>query len=100
MTDGRRCRRGREARGKLVALALATRCCDDLYREAAAPSVEVRAVEVEVDAQLHGVVEPARRIRYSVKLSANGPGADVGAPGVGQTRHSHRRHPCVASASY
>lgn len=57
--------------GELLALALATCYCNDLYREAAARGIVVQAVEVEVDAEFGGVGEPARRIRYRARVTAD-----------------------------
>lgn len=59
--------------GELLALALATCYCNDLYREAAARGMEVRAVDVEVDARFGGIGEPARQIRYRVRVVADAP---------------------------
>ena len=59
--------------GEILALALATCYCNDLYREAAARGIEVQAVEVEVEAQFGGVGEPARQIRYRAKVLADAP---------------------------
>ncbi|HEX2187419.1 MAG TPA: OsmC family protein [Longimicrobiaceae bacterium] len=63
--------------GELLALALATCYCNDLYREAAARGIEVRAVEVEVEAEFGGAGEPARGIRYRVKVEADAPDEEV-----------------------
>lgn len=59
--------------GELLALALATCYCNDLYREAAGQGIVVHAVEVQVDTQFGGAGEPARQIRYRVKVSADAP---------------------------
>lgn len=59
--------------GELLALALATCYCNDIYREAAARGIEVQAVEVEVDAQFGGIGEPARQIRYRARVTADAP---------------------------
>lgn len=59
--------------GELLALALATCYCNDLYREAAGRGIAVQAVEVEVEAQFGGAGEPARRIRYRAKVTADAP---------------------------
>lgn len=59
--------------GEFLALALATCYCNDLYREAAARSIPVREVCVEVEAQFGGAGEPARQIRYRVKVIADAP---------------------------
>ena len=57
--------------GELLALALATCYCNDLYREAATRDIKVHAVEVEVEAQFGGVGEPARQIRYRAKVTSD-----------------------------
>lgn len=59
--------------GELLALALATCYCNDIYREAAARGITVTGVEVEVDAQFGGAGEPARQIRYRAKVTADAP---------------------------
>ena len=59
--------------GELLALALATCYCNDLYREAAARNITVHAVAVEVEAQFGGAGEPARQIRYRAKVTADAP---------------------------
>lgn len=59
--------------GELLALALATCYCNDLYREAAAQGIQVQAVDVEVDAEFGGAGEPARRICYRTTISADAP---------------------------
>jgi organic hydroperoxide reductase OsmC/OhrA len=59
--------------GELLALALATCYCNDLYREAAGRGIQVQAVEVEVDARFGGPGEPARQIRYRAKVTADAP---------------------------
>jgi organic hydroperoxide reductase OsmC/OhrA len=61
--------------GELLALALATCYCNDLYREAASRGVTVQGVEVEVEAQFGGAGEPARQIRYRAKVTADAPDA-------------------------
>ena len=59
--------------GELLALALATCWCNDLYREAAARGIAVQGVEVEVDAEFGAAGEPARQIRYRAKVTADAP---------------------------
>lgn len=59
--------------GELLALALATCYCNDLYREAAARGIKVEGVEVEVETQFGGAGEPARQIRYRTKVTADAP---------------------------
>lgn len=57
--------------GELLALALATCFCNDVYREAAKRGITVDSVEVEVDAEFGAVGEPARQIRYRAKVQAD-----------------------------
>ena len=57
--------------GELLALALATCYCNDLYREGNARGIAVQSVDVQVTTRFGGVGEPAREIRYSVVLSAD-----------------------------
>jgi uncharacterized OsmC-like protein len=59
--------------GELLALALATCYCNDLYREAAARGIAVHGVDVEVEARFGGAGEPARQIRYRAKVTADAP---------------------------
>jgi organic hydroperoxide reductase OsmC/OhrA len=59
--------------GELLALALATCWCNDLYREAAARGITVHGVEVQVDAEFGGPGDPARRIRYRAQVHADAP---------------------------
>jgi len=59
--------------GELLALALATCYCNDIYREAAAQNITVQGVEVTVDAEFGGAGEPARRIRYSARVLSDAP---------------------------
>lgn len=63
--------------GELLALALATCWCNDLYREAAARGITVHGVEVQVDARFGGPGEPAREIRYHARVESDAPGQDV-----------------------
>lgn len=59
--------------GELLALALATCYCNDIYREAAARGITVQGVDVEVDTQFGGAGEPARQIRYRARVTADAP---------------------------
>ncbi|HEX2210046.1 MAG TPA: OsmC family protein [Longimicrobium sp.] len=59
--------------GELLALALATCYCNDVYREAAARGIAVRGVRVEVDTEFGAAGEPARRIRYRATVDADAP---------------------------
>ncbi|HET7613414.1 MAG TPA: OsmC family protein [Gemmatimonadaceae bacterium] len=54
--------------GELLALAVATCYCNDVYREAKAEGIEIRGVEVEAVAEFGGVGEPARMIRYWARI--------------------------------
>lgn len=59
--------------GELLCSALATCFSNDIYREAAKRSIEVRRVEVRADAEFGGVGEPARRIAYRATVWAAAP---------------------------
>ena len=59
--------------GELLALALATCYCNDLYREAGARGIHLQAVEVEVEAEFGGPGEPARHVHYRVRVAADAP---------------------------
>jgi uncharacterized OsmC-like protein len=59
--------------GGLLALAVATCFCNDLYREAAPRAVPIHRLEVEVEALFGGDGDPARQIRYRVVISADAP---------------------------
>lgn len=63
--------------GEVLALALATCYCNDLYREAAPRGVAIHSVEVEVSAVFGGAGEPAREISYRVVIAADAPEAEV-----------------------
>ena len=56
--------------GELLCLALATCCCNDIYREAAKRSIEVVGVEVRAHAEFGEEGQPARRLSYSVAVRA------------------------------
>ena len=59
--------------GELLFLALATCCCNDVYREAAGRGIAVEEVEVEVTGAFGGVGEPARQIEYRARITAAAP---------------------------
>jgi len=63
--------------GELLCLALATCYCNDIYREAAKRSVEVRRVEVQADADFGAEGLPARRLSYRVSVWAAAPQAAI-----------------------
>lgn len=56
--------------GELLCLALATCYCNDLYREARKRGIEVRRVEVEVEAIFGAEGAPAERLAYHARVSA------------------------------
>ena len=58
--------------GELLFLALATCCCNDLYREAAARGIEVVSAEIEVGDEFGSAGEPARNIIYRARIKARG----------------------------
>ncbi len=57
--------------GELLALALATCYCNDLYREAARRGIHVSQVEVTVDGEFGGEGEPARSLRYTARVTSD-----------------------------
>jgi organic hydroperoxide reductase OsmC/OhrA len=57
--------------GELFFLALAAFYCNDIYREAEKKAIKVVNVEVEVTGDFGGEGEPARKISYTTKVSAN-----------------------------
>lgn len=59
--------------GELLALALATCYCNDLYREAVGRGIDVDGVEVTVDAVFGAAGEPATRIDYRVVIRSPAP---------------------------
>lgn len=66
--------RGSSVNGReLLFAALATCCCNDLYREAAKRGVEVRDVNVEVMGTFGNPGEPAKNITYRVRVDADAP---------------------------
>lgn len=56
--------------GELLCLALATCYCNDIYREAAALSIEVVRVEVDAFAEFGGPGLPASRVFYRAVVVA------------------------------
>jgi uncharacterized OsmC-like protein len=56
--------------GELLCLALATCCCNDLYREAQKRGVAVVGVEAAARAEFGGPGEPARSLSYRVTVRA------------------------------
>lgn len=56
--------------GELLFLALATCCCNDIYREAAKREIIVDTVTVSVTGEFGKEGEPATNISYSVQVKA------------------------------
>ena len=56
--------------GEFLMLALATCCCNDIYREAERLGIAVDAVDVEAEADFDGVGLAARNIRYRVRVES------------------------------
>lgn len=63
--------------GELLFLALATCCCNDVYREAARRGLTVERVEVEVSGDFGAEGEPARNVAYRVRVTAPHDEAEV-----------------------
>ncbi len=59
--------------GELLALAVATCYCNDLYREAAALGIELRSVSVEARAVFGAPGAAATRISYSASVEGDAP---------------------------
>lgn len=59
--------------GELLALALATCYCNDLYRESERAGISVDGVTVDVDTEFGGAGEAARRITYRVCVRSTAP---------------------------
>lgn len=56
--------------GELLFAALATCCCNDVYREAARLGISVTGVRVDVEGTFGGPGEPGRDIRYRVHVES------------------------------
>ena len=57
--------------GELLFLALATCCCNDIYREAAKRNIKVERVEVEVEGIFEAEGKPGSNIVYRPKVKAD-----------------------------
>jgi uncharacterized OsmC-like protein len=57
--------------GELLFLALATRFCNDIYREAASQDIRVRSVEVEVEGDFAAPGKPGTNIVYRANVEAD-----------------------------
>ena len=63
--------------GELLFLALATCYCNDLFREAAARSITVHAIEVDVSGAFGGRGEPASEIAYRASVHADASPSEI-----------------------
>jgi organic hydroperoxide reductase OsmC/OhrA len=63
--------------GEFLMLALASCCCNDIYREAARLGLIVDAVDVEAEADFEGAGLAARNIRYRVRVASSATRAQV-----------------------
>lgn len=63
--------------GELLALALATCYCNDLYREAERLGIVVTACEVVATARFDGIGLAATSIRYAARVESPASAADV-----------------------
>jgi uncharacterized OsmC-like protein len=57
--------------GELLFLSLASCYCNDIFREAGEMGIEVNSIEVNVEGEFGGKGEPATKIIYDVKISAD-----------------------------
>ena len=63
--------------GEFLMLALATCCCNDIFREAERLGIAVDSVDVEAEADFVGVGLAARNIRYRARVESPASSADV-----------------------
>ena len=63
--------------GELLFLALATCYGNDIYREAAAQSIEITAVAVEVSGEFGAPGEPARNVTYRATITGKADAATL-----------------------
>ena len=63
--------------GELLLLALGACYTNDIFREAAKLGINVKNVEVEVQADWEGDPVRAQNVTYSVKVEANAPETDI-----------------------
>lgn len=59
--------------GELLALALATCYCNDIYREAAKRNIHVTSVEVEVSSEYGAEGEAGKNFSYKAHITADAP---------------------------
>lgn len=65
--------------GELLFLALATCCCNDIYREAAKRKMTITNVEVEAFGEFGGEGEAGTNIKYKVKIEGDHTAAELNA---------------------
>ena len=58
-------------------LAVATRYCNDVYREAARLHIDVSDVEVEAQADFGGVGRAASHVKYRARIESSAPKAEI-----------------------
>lgn len=63
--------------GELLLLSLATCFCNDIYREAAKRSINVKNVEVTVNGEFGGEGEPGFNFTYSAKIDSDAPASEI-----------------------
>ncbi|MCA8831388.1 OsmC family protein [Hymenobacter pini] len=65
--------------GELLLLALATCCCNDIYREAAKRQITVSGIEVTVSGEFGAEGEPGRNFTYTATVKADASAEEVAA---------------------
>lgn len=63
--------------GELLALALATCYCNDIYREAAKRNIKVAGVQVECTCEFGGEGEAGNHFKYKVKIDSEASRAEI-----------------------
>jgi organic hydroperoxide reductase OsmC/OhrA len=63
--------------GELLALALATCFCNDIYREAAKRNINVRAVNVKVNSEFGAEGAPGAHFTYTADVEADASAAEI-----------------------
>ena len=63
--------------GELLFLALGTCSCNDVHREAAKRGLQIRRVEVEVEGEFGAEGEPARNVKYHVRVAGDASEAEL-----------------------
>lgn len=63
--------------GEFLMLALATCCCNDLFREAARLGIAIDSVEVQASADFEGIGLAASNIRYRARVESPAPASQI-----------------------